>query len=69
MYRDAFYQGGVFNGGEFASHWTVDTVLHVSGPARWRERIPPSIFAAELALTPMMGLSTGKDRRGGKPIR
>jgi predicted acyl esterase len=55
MYRDAFYQGGIFNGGEFANHWTVDTVLQCIWPGPVEGKRPPLNFAAELAAHPYDG--------------
>lgn len=55
MYRDAMYQGGVFNGGEFANHWTVDTIFQCIWPGPVEGKEPPIHFAAELASHPCDG--------------
>jgi predicted acyl esterase len=55
LYRDAFYPGGIFNGGEFANHWTVDTVLQCVWPGPVEGKRPPINLAAELAAHPYDG--------------
>jgi len=55
MYRDAFYQGGIFNGGEFGNHWTLDSVFQCIWPGPVEGKLPPLNFAAELAAHPSDG--------------
>jgi predicted acyl esterase len=55
MYRDAFYQGGIFNGGEFGNHWTLDSIFQCIWPGPVEGKLPPFNFAAELAAHPSDG--------------
>jgi uncharacterized protein len=55
MYRDAFYQGGLFNAGEFGNFWPIDAVFQCTWPGPVEGKLPPFNFAAELASKPCDG--------------
>ncbi len=55
MYRDVFYQGGIFNGGEFASHWIADTTFQCIWPGPVQGKLPPINLIADLASHPEDG--------------
>jgi len=52
MYRDTFYQGGIFNAGEFLNHWINDTIFQCVWPGTVEGKRPPIDLAASLAANP-----------------
>jgi predicted acyl esterase len=55
MYRDTFYQGGIFTYGEFGSAWTVDTIFQCVWPGPVKGKLPPVNLAVDLASHPHDG--------------
>ena len=55
MYRDTFYKGGVFNGGEFANDWVNDTMFQCMWPEGVEGKLPPAHLIADLIAHPEDG--------------
>jgi predicted acyl esterase len=55
MYRDTFYQGGIFAYGEFGSPWIVDTTFQCVWPGPVEGKLPPTNLAVNLAANPHDG--------------
>jgi predicted acyl esterase len=55
FYRDVYYQGGIFRGGDFANHWVTDTFLQCVWPGKVEGKLPPINLIADLAMHPEDG--------------
>ena len=54
-YRDTFYPGGIFIGGDFANAWIVDTIFQCSWPGPVKGKLPPTNFANDVGANPNDG--------------
>jgi len=54
-YRDTFYPGGIFIGGDFANAWIVDTIFQCSWPGPIEGKLPPTNFADDVGSHPNDG--------------
>jgi predicted acyl esterase len=52
MYRDTFYQGGIFNAGEFSNYWIIDTICQCIWPGPVEGKLPPTDLATAVASNP-----------------